>query len=72
MTLKFSKTRNFMDQAREFLHFKIYGKQEVTPVAIMTSAAKKNHELVTRLCESKGWFGRTKSNFFLFEQVRSV
>lgn len=55
-------------QAREFLHFKIYGKQEVTPVAIMTSAAKKNHELVTRLCESKGWFGRAKSNFFLFEQ----
>lgn len=55
-------------QAREFLHFKINGKQEVTPVAIMTSAAKKNHELVTRLCESKGWFGRGKSNFFLFEQ----
>lgn len=55
-------------QAREFLHFKISGKQEITPVAIMTSAAKKNHELVTRLCESKGWFGRRKSNFFLFEQ----
>eukprot|EP00250_Pteridium_aquilinum_P016574 c23169_g1_i1 orf=758-3574(+) len=55
-------------QAREFLHFKIFGKQEFTPVAIMTSAAKKNHELVTRLCESRGWFGRGKSNFFFFEQ----
>ncbi|KAI5055644.1 hypothetical protein GOP47_0029165 [Adiantum capillus-veneris] len=55
-------------QAREFLHFKVSGKQDIVPVAIMTSAAKKNHQLVTRLCESKGWFGRQKSNFFLFEQ----
>ncbi|KAH7283470.1 hypothetical protein KP509_34G009000 [Ceratopteris richardii] len=55
-------------QAREFLYFKTFGKQEIMPVAIMTSAAKKNHELVSSLCESKGWFGRGKSNFFLFEQ----
>ncbi|MCO5573851.1 hypothetical protein L7F22_027626 [Adiantum nelumboides] len=55
-------------QAREFLYFKVSGKQDIVPVAIMTSAAKKNHELVTRLCESKGWFGRQKSSFFLFEQ----
>lgn len=55
-------------QAREYLHFKIYRKQEVTPVAIMTSAAKKNNELVTSLCESRDWFGRGKSSFCLFEQ----
>ncbi|XP_010504481.1 PREDICTED: UTP--glucose-1-phosphate uridylyltransferase 3, chloroplastic isoform X2 [Camelina sativa] len=55
-------------QAREFLYFKLYGKQCVTPVAIMTSAAKNNHEHVTSLCERLKWFGRGQSNFRLFEQ----
>ncbi|ESQ44484.1 hypothetical protein EUTSA_v10005783mg [Eutrema salsugineum] len=55
-------------QAREFLYFKLYGKQCVTPVAIMTSAAKKNHEHVTSLCKRLEWFGRGQSNFQLFEQ----
>ncbi|CAH8360429.1 unnamed protein product [Eruca vesicaria subsp. sativa] len=55
-------------QAREFLYFKLYGKQCVTPVAIMTSAAKKNHEHVSSLCKRLKWFGRGESNFQLFEQ----
>lgn len=55
-------------QAREYLHFKIYGQQHITPVAIMTSAAKKNTDRVTGLCENRGWFGRGRSNFCLFEQ----
>ncbi|EFH54316.1 hypothetical protein ARALYDRAFT_486043 [Arabidopsis lyrata subsp. lyrata] len=55
-------------QAREFLYFKLYGKQCVTPVAIMTSAAKNNHEHVSSLCERLKWFGRGQSNFRLFEQ----
>ncbi|CAN0909794.1 UTP--glucose-1-phosphate uridylyltransferase 3, chloroplastic, partial [Linum grandiflorum] len=55
-------------QAREFLYFKLYGKQCITPVAIMTSSAKNNHERVTSLCERLGWFGRGRSNFQLFEQ----
>ncbi|CAN1172931.1 UTP--glucose-1-phosphate uridylyltransferase 3, chloroplastic, partial [Linum perenne] len=55
-------------QAREFLFFKLYGKQCITPVAIMTSSAKNNHERVTSLCERLGWFGRGRSNFQLFEQ----
>ncbi|XP_010257085.1 PREDICTED: UTP--glucose-1-phosphate uridylyltransferase 3, chloroplastic isoform X2 [Nelumbo nucifera] len=55
-------------QAREFLYFKIYGKQCITPVAIMTSSAKNNHELVTSLCERLKWFGRGQSSFQLFEQ----
>lgn len=56
-------------KAREFLYFKLYGKQCITPVAIMTSSAKNNHERITSLCESLGWFGRGQSNFQLFEQV---
>lgn len=55
-------------QAREFLYFKIYGKQCITPVAIMTSAAKNNHEHITSLCERHQWFGRGQSSFQLFEQ----
>lgn len=33
----------FSRQAREYLYYKLFGKQLTTPVAIMTSAAKGNH-----------------------------
>ncbi|KAF0923828.1 hypothetical protein E2562_007690 [Oryza meyeriana var. granulata] len=55
-------------QAREFLHFKIFGKQCITPVAIMTSSVKDNHEHITAICERLEWFGRGHDNFRLFEQ----
>uniref|UniRef100_A0A0D9WHI9 UGP3-like C-terminal hexapeptide repeats domain-containing protein n=1 Tax=Leersia perrieri TaxID=77586 RepID=A0A0D9WHI9_9ORYZ len=55
-------------QAREFLHFKIFGKQCITPVAIMTSSVKDNHEHITAICERLEWFGRGSENFRLFEQ----
>eukprot|EP00897_Mesotaenium_endlicherianum_P008591 jgi/Mesen1/7760/ME000408S06868 len=55
-------------QARDYLHFRVFGKRHITPVAIMTSAAKQNHQRVQALCESKGWFGRGAHNFRLFEQ----
>ncbi|GJM88851.1 hypothetical protein PR202_ga05423 [Eleusine coracana subsp. coracana] len=55
-------------QAREFLHFKIYGKQCITPVAIMTSSVKNNHDHIVGICESLDWFGRGRENFRLFEQ----
>ena len=59
----------FYPKAREFLYNKIYGKQCITPVAIMTSSAKNNHKRIVSLCERFGWFGRGRSNFQLFEQV---
>ncbi|XP_024970468.1 UTP--glucose-1-phosphate uridylyltransferase 3, chloroplastic isoform X2 [Cynara cardunculus var. scolymus] len=55
-------------QAREFLYFKLYGEQCITPIAIMTSSAKNNHEHITLLCERSKWFGRDRSSFQLFEQ----
>ncbi|PIM98586.1 UTP--glucose-1-phosphate uridylyltransferase [Handroanthus impetiginosus] len=55
-------------QAREFLYFKLFGKQCITPVAIMTSSAKNNHRHITHLCERLRWFGRGRSRFHLFEQ----
>ncbi|WOK95503.1 UTP--glucose-1-phosphate uridylyltransferase 3, chloroplastic [Canna indica] len=55
-------------QAREFLYFKIYGEQCITPVAIMTSSVKNNHNHIIALCEKFRWFGRGQENFELFEQ----
>ncbi|XP_052198869.1 UTP--glucose-1-phosphate uridylyltransferase 3, chloroplastic [Diospyros lotus] len=55
-------------QAREFLYFKLYGIQCITPVAMMTSSAKRNHERITSLCKTLQWFGRGRSQFHLFEQ----
>lgn len=55
-------------QAREYLHFRVFGEQQLTPVAIMTSAAKRNHGRVLELCEKLGWFGRGRENFKIFEQ----
>jgi UDP-N-acetylglucosamine pyrophosphorylase len=55
-------------QAREFLHFKIFGGQCVTPVAIMTSSVKNNHEHIIAIFENFDWFGRGRDNFRLFEQ----
>ncbi|GER44856.1 UDP-glucose pyrophosphorylase 3 [Striga asiatica] len=55
-------------QAREFLYFKLYGKQCITPIAIMTSSAKNNHDHITSLCERLRWFGRGSSSFRIFEQ----
>ncbi|OEL24788.1 UTP--glucose-1-phosphate uridylyltransferase 3, chloroplastic [Dichanthelium oligosanthes] len=55
-------------QAREFLHYKIFGGQCITPVAIMTSSVKNNHEHIIAICEKLDWFGRGRDNFRLFEQ----
>ena len=50
-------------QAREYLYYKVYGTQEITPVAIMTSAAKGNHQRVQKLLAENSWFGRGKESF---------
>ncbi|XWS65818.1 hypothetical protein CRYUN_Cryun05aG0146300 [Craigia yunnanensis] len=44
------------------------GKRCITPVAIMTSSTKNNHEHIASLCERLGWFGRGRLSFQLFEQ----
>ena len=55
-------------QARESLYYRIYGERHCTPIAIMTSDAKGNHEHIVQLCEENGWFGRSKDSFRLFRQ----
>ena len=53
-------------QAREFLYYKLTGRQLTTPVAIMTSDAKGNNHRMMELMESLRWFGRGKEAFKLF------
>jgi hypothetical protein len=55
-------------QAREYLHYKLYGKQITTPLALMTSEEKDNHRHVAALLAENRWFGRPPSSFRLFTQ----
>lgn len=55
-------------QAREYLYYKLTGKQLLTPIAMMTSLEKENHQHVLSICESNHWFDRPKDSFRLFMQ----
>lgn len=55
-------------QAREVLHWRLTGRQVVTPIALMTSDAKGNHRRITSLLESLSWMGRGEDSFRLFRQ----
>ncbi len=55
-------------QSREYLYYKLFQVQLTTPVAIMTSHEKNNHEHILEICEEAGWFGRPREMFRLFCQ----
>lgn len=55
-------------QAREYVYFKLFNKQLVTPIAMMTSEAKNNHHFVNQICEANHWYHRKKDSFKLFKQ----
>lgn len=55
-------------QAREYLYYKVFGKQLMTPIAVMTSLEKHNDNRITALLESHDWYGREKDSFRLFTQ----
>lgn len=55
-------------QGREYLYFKLFGKQQITPIALMTSHEKDNDALIKQLCEEQHWFGRPKSHFHFITQ----
>jgi len=54
--------------AREFLYYQMFGKQITTPLAIMTSAEKKNHHHVLQILDENRWFHRPKEMFRLCMQ----
>lgn len=56
-------------QAREFLYFKLFGRQVTVPIAMMTSLEKRNTFRVQKVCEKQGWYGRPQESFFLFAQL---
>lgn len=55
-------------QAREYLYYKIKGKQICIPIAMMTSQEKDNHQKILHLCEDNDWFLRPKDSFAFFCQ----
>jgi hypothetical protein len=55
-------------QAREYLYYKLWGKQITTPIVIMTSHEKDNHRHVCEELERQHWFGRPKKSFRIFTQ----
>lgn len=55
-------------QAREYLFYKLFGKQIETPVAMMTSDEKNNETLIRTICKEHGWFGRSPESFRFFKQ----
>jgi hypothetical protein len=55
-------------QGREYLHYKMHGKQVTTPIAMMNSEEKNNRQHIIALCEKNHWFGRGKDHFKLFTQ----
>ena len=56
-------------QAREYLYYKLFSKQIVTPIVIMTSVEKRNHFHIEKICKSNNWFGRPQESFFLLPQI---
>lgn len=55
-------------QAREYVYYKIHGKQVHTPIAMMTSEEKNNHQHITEICNEHQWFGRPQESFHFFIQ----
>lgn len=52
----------------EHLVFKTTGRVVETPIAIMTSREKGNHDRILEYLREHRWFGRSKENFRLFSQ----
>lgn len=55
-------------QAREYLYFKLFDKQILVPIAMMTSDEKNNFKHVLNICEGHQWFGRPKESYEFFKQ----
>lgn len=55
-------------QAREYLYFKLFGEQLSTPIGLMTSEEKNNHQHILDICHRCQWFGKSPKSFFIFRQ----
>ncbi len=50
-------------QAREYLHYKLFDHQILTPLVLMTSKAKDNHSHIRNICIKHKWFNRPSDSF---------
>ena len=48
-------------EAREYVYFRMFGKQLTTPVLLMTSQEKGNERAILDLVEKQGYFGRERA-----------
>jgi len=55
-------------KAREFLFYKLFGKQVTVPIVLMTSDEKGGTSQVQKIFSEKKWFGRNRDDFFFFSQ----
>lgn len=55
-------------QAREYLYYKLFDKQVTTPIAMMTSNEKHNHQHILKICQDHNMFGRPIESFYFFIQ----
>ncbi|MBI3212000.1 MAG: UTP--glucose-1-phosphate uridylyltransferase, partial [Simkania negevensis] len=55
-------------EAREYLFYRLFGKQIFTPIGLMTSHVNQNNMQIQRICEQSGWFGRPKDSLRFFSQ----
>ncbi len=55
-------------EAREYLAYRLTGKQSVTPIVLMTSHEKKNDEQISQIMEEKGYWGRPKESIIRLVQ----
>lgn len=55
-------------QAKEYVYYKLKGKQITLPIAMMTSKEKDNHERILSFCKGREFFHRGEENFFFFCQ----
>ncbi len=55
-------------QAREYLHFKLFGRQVHVPVGLMTSNEKRGDHHVREMLKKHRFFGKRDEDFFVFSQ----
>lgn len=55
-------------QAREYLHYKLFDGQIITPIGMMTSHVNRNHDHIKEICAQNQWFGRPQESFRFFSQ----
>jgi len=56
-------------EALEYLYYKTYKKVITSPIVIMTSDEKNNHEHILEIFETNNYFQRNKKNFFFIKQI---